>query len=315
MSTFGDIAPTVHRRRPRSSVALVGVPVLAAILGALLALAFGEGSGAPPPRAAAAPSGAALAAGDLRVTLPHGWTQSRKAAEPVPGFEGARAIHARAGHAELTIALLPARRASLLPWGLGAAPSRPSIVRAGAIRAYHYALPATGRGSREIVVAPTSQGVATIACSAAAAGACDRVLHGLRLATGAFVALDANAAFLAHLPAATRTLDAQHLRTRERLASTTDPEEAAGAAARLAAAYEATARTLRRLAAARGGRAAATVDLLDRLRSDYARLALVVRRGDRAAFKAAAAAIDAGEARLAARLQAWQRVLAAPAAR
>jgi hypothetical protein len=310
MSALGDIAPAVQRR-PRA--ALVGPPVLAAILGALLAVAFGQGSGTPPPRAATAPTGAALAAGDLRVTLPPGWTRSRTA-EPMPGFGGARAIHARAGHAAVTIALLPAQRESLLPPALGTAPPRPSAAHAGAIRAYHYVLPTTRRGIREVVAAPTTQGVATIACSAAARGACERMLHGLRLAKGAFVGLGANAAFLARLPAAARALDAQHLRTRERLARTTDPDEAARAAARLATAYAATARTLRPLVTRPSGHAAATVDLLDRLRSDYARLAYVVRRGDGAAFKPAATAIDADEARLAARLQAWQVLLSGPAA-
>jgi hypothetical protein len=313
MSAFRDIAPTIQRR-PKPAV-LVGVPVLAAIVGALLAVAFGQGPAASPPRAAPGPEGPALAVGDLRVTLPPGWTRSpTKAAAPIPGFSTARAIHARAGDAEIAIALLPAQRASLLPPGVRATPRRPTVARAGAIRAYHYALPATGRGSRELVAAPTTNGVATIVCSAAPRGACDRVLHGLRLATGGFLALDANAAFLARLPAATRVLDAQHLRTREALARTTDPDKAARAAARLATAYGAAARTLNPLATARGGRAAGTVDLLDRLRSDYARLASVVPSGDRAAFKGAAVAIDADEARLAARLQAWQRLLAGPAA-
>jgi hypothetical protein len=313
MSAFRDIAPTVQRR-PKSAV-LVGVPVLAAIVGALLAVAFAQSPSAPPPRAVPGTVGLALAVGDLRVTLPPGWTPSRsKAGPPIPGFDTPRAIHARAGHAELAIALLPAQRASLLPPGLRATPPRPTVARAGAIRGYHYILPATGRGARELVAAPTTHGVATIACSAAPRGACDRVLHGLRLATGGFLALDANAAFLARLPAATRALDAQHLRTREALARTTDPDEAARDADRLAAAYGAAARTLKPLATAPRGGAAGTVDLLDRLRSDYARLASVVPSGDRAAFKAAAAAVDADEARLAARLQAWQRLLAGPVA-
>jgi len=319
MSAFRDIAPT-FQRRPRPATVLVGVPVLAAIVGALLAVAFGRGPGTPAPRAAApapaqAPAGPALSAGALRVTLPPGWTQSKgKGAEPIPGFDGAHAIHARAGHATATIALLPAHRASLLPAHLAKTPPRPAVARAGAIRAYRYALPAAGEATREVIVAPTTHGIATIACSPAAASGCDRILHGVRLTAGAFLALDASAAFLARLPAATRALDAEHLRMREALARTTDPDEAARAATRLATAYEAAERTLNPLATTPNGRAAATVDLLQRLRDDYARLAPAVRAGRRAAFKAAAATVDADEARLAARLQAWQRVLAGPSA-
>jgi hypothetical protein len=313
MSAFPHTTPTA-RRRPSASAMLVGLPVLAALVGILLALAFGRGTttSSEPRKPTPAPAGPTFAAGDLRVSLPIGWTRTRTGPD-VPGFPGgARTLHARVREAAVAIAVLPAERASLLPSALADRPPRPRVVSTRTIRGYHYVLPSTSR--RDVIAVPTTQGVVTIACTAAPPGECERALRGLRLARGSFVAPDANAAFLARLPAAATTLDAQHLRTRERLARTTDPEEAAGAAARLAAAYEATGRTLRPLAPTTHGQAAATVALLDRLGDGYARLARAVGSGDHRAFKTTATAIDADEARLAASLQAWQRRLADPTA-
>ena len=165
-----------------------------------------------------------------------------------------------------------------------------------------------------MIVVPTTQGVVTIACTEAPPGECEQALAGLRLARGAFLAPDPGAAFLSRLPAATRTLDAQRLRQRGRLARTKNAEGGARAAARLAAAYETAERALRPLAPGPRGPAAATIDLLERLRAGYGRLGAAVKAGDRGAFKDAATAIDADEARLSARLAAWRRQLTGPAA-
>jgi hypothetical protein len=313
MSAFPHTTPTA-RRRPSASAMLVGLPLLAALVGALLALAFGRGptTSSEPRKRTPAPAGPTFAAGDLRVSLPIGWTRTRTGPD-VPGFPGgARTLHARVRDAAVAIAVLPVERASLLPPALADRPPRPRVVSAGTIGGYHYSLPSTAR--RDVIAVPTTQGVVTIACTAAPPGECEHALRGLRLARGSFVEPGANAAFLARLPGATRTLDAQHLRMRERLAQTRDPHDGARAARRLAGANEAASRTLRPFAPTTHGQAAATVELLDRLGDGYARLAGAVERGDRRGFKLTATAIDADEARLAASLQAWQRRLADPSA-
>ena len=318
MNAFGHFPVTAGRRRPSSSVLLVGLPALAAVLGAVLALAFGHGSGEAPRRAAPPPVLSTVAAGDLRLTLPNGWAPVRTGPQ-IPGFSAARTTFARSWNADVAIALLPAARPSLLPAQLDAAPSltspRPRIARAGTLRANHYVRLLKGQRVVDVIVVPTTQGIATIACSSsvAAPGECELALRGVRLARGSFLALNADSAFLADLPAVAATLDAQRVRLRARLARASAPEQAARAADRLAGAYAAARGALRPLVAPQSG-AAATVRLLDTLRVRYGELAGALRAGDRASFARAARAIGGEESRLAARLQGWQRALAPPRA-
>jgi hypothetical protein len=214
--------------------------------------------------------------------------------------------------ADVAIAMLPAQRPSLLPPALDDPDMPPRDVEVGAVRGSYYFL--SSSVSRDVIVVPTTEGVATIACTEAPPGDCELALAGLRLAHGAFLAPDPGAAFLSRLPAATKALDAQRLRQRGRLARSKNAEAGARAAARLAAAYATAQRALRPLAPGPRGPAAATVDLLERLRSGYGRLGAAVKAGDRTAFKNVATAIDADEARLSAGLTAWRRQLTGPAA-
>jgi hypothetical protein len=305
------------RRRPSTPTLLIGAPVLAALLGALLALVVGSGAGGGAADRPARPTGRALAVGDLRVTLPEGWRPASKGAR-VPGFpHDGHTLHARVGDpalggGDVAIAVLPAQRPSLLPRALDDGGMPPRGVEAGAVRGSYYFVSSTV--SRDVIVVPTTQGVVTIACTDAPPGDCEQALAGLRLARGAFLAPDASAAFLSRLPGATSTLDAQRARERGRLAHARDAQRGARAATRLAAAYDTAARALRPLAPGRRGPAAATIDLLETLHARYGRLGAAVRAGDRSAFRTAATAIDADEARLAASLKAWRPRLAGPAA-
>jgi hypothetical protein len=292
----------------------VGLSVLGALLGAILAMAFGK-DGDAPRGAIAAPAERTVSVGDLRVTLPEGWSSIRSGPR-IPGFEGARTAFARSWNANVAIALLPAARPSLLPRQLDPAGSptpSPRVARAGALRGYHYTRALTGQRVLEVVAVPTTQGIATIACSGPVAlpEECDLVLRGLHLARGSFVPLSSDAAFLARLPTAAATLDAQRVRLRARLARASLAEAAARAAAQLAGAYAVAGHALRPLAAPRS-EAAGTVALLDELRGRYERLAGALRSGDGAAFAATARAIGRGESRLATRLAGWQRALALP---
>jgi hypothetical protein len=319
MSAFGPVIATVHRRPSSSTALLVGLPLLGALLGAILALVFGAGASAPG-RATPRPAARIVAAGDLRLTLPEGWRAVRTGPD-VPGFAGARTAFARSWDTDVAIALLPATSQSLLPRRLDAArslgSSRPRLARAGTLGAYHYLRAAKGRRVLDVFAVPTTQGIATIVCSstALAPGECDLALRGLRLVRGAFLPLSADAAFLTRLPAVALTLDARRARLRTRLPRASLTDTATSTAALLARAYAAATRTLRPLAA-RGSEAAATVRLLDALRVRYGGLAGALRTGDRAAFAATARAIDRDESRLAARLRGWQqRGLASPGSR
>jgi hypothetical protein len=315
MSAFGHVTTTVQRRHP-ASLALLGLPVAAALLGAVLAIAFGAPAAQKPHAAApsAASAGPVVSAGPLRVTLPEGWTPARNGPK-IPGFDGAHVTFARTYDSDVAIALLPARSASLLPPALDVATkpaaARPRVQRSGAVSAYDYVRPAKGRRVLDIVVVPTTLGVATIACSSTvvAPDECAQALHGLRLLGGSLLPLSTDSAFLAGLPEAVKTLGAQRLRLRTRLTRAGLVAGAARTAYRLAGTYGTADRALRPLAAPHS-KARSTVILLRRLRSRHFTLAAAIRARDRAAFKAAAHSIDANEQRLAVRIEAWQRALA-----
>jgi hypothetical protein len=315
MSAFGNVTGTVRRRHPASLV-LFGLPLVGVLLGIVLGVAFGKPAAEKPHAAApvAASAGAVVSAGALRVTLPEGWTPARTGPK-IPGFAGAHAAFARSYDSDVAIALLPARSPSLLPPALDVATkpasARPRIQRAGAVSAYDYMRPAKGQRVLDIIVVPTTLGVATIACSSAvvAPDECAQALHGLHLAGGSFLPLSTDSAFLAGLPDAVKTLGAQRLRLRTRLTRAGLVGGAARTAYRLAGTYGTADRALRPLAAPHS-EARSTVILLRRLRSRYFTLAAAIRARDRAAFKAAARSIQTNEQRLAARVEAWQRALA-----
>ncbi len=314
MNALGHVTGTARRRHPASLV-LVGLPLAAALLGAILALAFGKPAAKKPHAAApsAASTGPVVSSGALRVTLPEGWTPTRTGPK-IPGFAGAHATFARSYDSDVAIALLPARSPSLLPPALDVATNpaaaRPRVQRSGAVSAYDYVRPGKDRRVLDIVVVPTTLGVATIACSSAvvAPDECAQALHGLRLTGGSFLPLSTDSAFLAGLPDAVKTLGAQRLRLRTRLTRAAIVAGAARTAYRLAGTYGTADRALRPLAAPHS-EARSTVILLRRLRSRYFSLAAAIRARDRGAFKAVARSIDTNEHRLAARIEAWQRAL------
>jgi hypothetical protein len=316
MSAFGQVAEP-DRRRPFLTTVLVGLPFAGVLLGAVLALAFGGGDArTTPDPAAAAPVQAVVTVGDLRLTLPDGWTTSRKG-PTVPGFEGARTSFLRSWNADVAAAMLPAQQPSLLPRRLDAATTsataptaKPRVARAGTVSGYEYVREAKGKRALDVVVVPTTQGIATIACESevVAPGECSEALRGLRLTRGSILPLGPDSAFLARLPAVTSVLGAQRLRLRTRLTRAGLVAGAARTAYRLAGTYGAAARALRPLAAPHS-EARSTFILLRRLRSRYFTLAAAIRSRSRPAFKAAARSIDTNEQRLAARIEAWQRAL------
>ncbi len=99
-------------------------------------------------------------------------------------------------------ALLPASFLSLLD----EAPPRDDAVKLGQIEAYRYEdlQPEGFDGRLTLYVAPTTDGVATVACTAAGSAgeflpACEDVATGLRLVNGEVFALGADEDYLAQL--------------------------------------------------------------------------------------------------------------------
>jgi len=308
-------SPAVSQRRASAAV-LVGLPLIAALLGAVLGSAFGDDGArrvqsAPQPR----PAPRVAASGDLRFVLPNRWTTA-VSGPSVPGFGDARPLFARSWNSRVAIVLLPPTGPSLLPPALAAArrPGAPApiVVQAGRVRAYHYALVLGGQRVVDVYTVPTSHGTATVACSGVLymPAECDLAVPALRLARGSFLPLSADSAFLEALPSVMARLNVARARLRERLARATLVEGGARTAGRLADAYARAGRELRPLVAP-GGKATATTDALARLRTAYAGVARALRHRDRGAFTRASRAIRTDEARLARALAGWQRAIRA----
>jgi hypothetical protein len=307
VSALTSISATVQRHR--TAAALAAVPLLAALIGAALGWALRGGSGQSTTRIAASSDVRTFAAGDLRVTLPDGWSRLSKGLA-VPGLDPARTLLVSSVSTDVAISLVAPTSASLLPAQLDTGTRRPRAIRAGRVRAYHYVVALGANRVIDVYSAPTTQGTATVACSSAVyeLGECQAVVGALRLARGEFLAPNENAALLERLPAVVATLNAARAPLRQRLAKAATAEVGARAADGLAAAYAAAARALRPLIVRRG-LALATVRNLHRLRAEHAALAAALRIGDRVSFTLTAQHIRADEARLDRRLAAWQNAL------
>jgi hypothetical protein len=282
---------------------LVCLPLLAAVLGAAMAWLVRADARDAPANAGVRPAVRALAVGDLRLVLPEGWTPVAHGPN-IPGFGGARAVYARSYGASAAMALVPATDPSLLPAEFAGGAGSPRVVDAGPLHAYGYVSDNGTGGQLHVYAAPTTRGIATLACASSdfTVDECDVMLRGLRVTTGRFLPLNRESAFLVRLPAVIATLDHRRGRLRGRLAQAAISETGARAADELAAAYAAAQRALRPLVA-KTGSATVVVALLDRLRDDHGALAAALRAHDPAGFAAAAASIAHDEAHL-------QRVLA-----
>jgi hypothetical protein len=310
VNALASISATVQRHR--TVALLAAVPVVAAAIGALLGWAL-RGDAGPSSDRAAAPSGArTFATGDLRVTLPEGWTRATKGLS-VPGLDPARTLQLNSVSTDVAIALVAPASPSLLPAQLDVGSRAPRVVRAGRVRAYHYVVALRANRVIDVYAAPTTRGTATVACSSTVyeLGECKAVVGALRLARGSFLAPTEHTALLERLPAVVAALNQRRAPLRARLATATTPEGGARAAERLAAAYAAAARPLRPLIVRRGA-AIDTIRTLHRLRSEHVILAGALRAVDRVTFTLTARRIRRDERRLDRLLAGWQRAIRTP---
>jgi hypothetical protein len=310
VNALASISATVQRHR--TIALLAAVPVLAAAIGALLGWAL-RGDAGPSSDRSATPSGArTFAAGDLRVTLPDGWSRATKGLN-VPGFDPARTALLTSVSTDVAITLVAPTSPSLLPPQLDTGSRAPRVIRAGRVRAYHYVVALGANRVIDVYAAPTTQGTATVACSSAVyeLGECQTVVGALRLARGSFLAPTENAALLERLPAVVATLNQRRAPLRARLAAAVTPEGGARTAERLAAAYAAAARPLRPLIVRRGA-AIDTIRTLHRLRAEHVTLAGALRAVDRVTFTLTARRIRRDERRLDRLLAGWERAMRTP---
>jgi hypothetical protein len=313
------------RRRGRT-LAIAGVALLA-VAGVVAVVLSGSGSDPPdtPPSARAAQQSAPVTTGGLSFEPPAGWARRSEPVQ-VPGLDLTRAASVGPGEEEgdgsatIGFARAGAHRPSLLPASLTAAlgmrpgltPERKRVQLAGGLEAYRYdGLRPRGYG-RPVTVyaAPTSRGVATLACSEPDAGAerfaadCEALANSLSVTGATAYPLGPSEDFAAAVNGA---LD--RLARVPRLGEARTARAQATAAEAVAGGYEDARAALERLevSPADAGARAALVRALRTAGGGYRDLAAAARRTQAGRYRAAAAAAERGDAELAAALGALKR--------
>jgi hypothetical protein len=291
------------------SAAVFAAVLVAALGGWLLGGAFGG----KPAQRLPAPEGAitagAIEGGGLELVMPVGWSTDPRPAriagsgmrKPITLLNDAEAVRVVAER-------LRATSTTLLPAGLvrrtRKSPGRPLEVRfADGLRGYRYAFVRRARDSSLVVdVAPTSAGIATVACLGkqieAVMRACGQVVPTVSVPDGRPLTLGVDAAFRARLPEAIQALSRVRMVARQALATASGPAAQARAAGGLRRAYETRATRLEPLVPTKGGTAARTLAELRAAAAAYGRLARAVNAGDSGAYAKASRAVTASEGRL-----------------
>jgi hypothetical protein len=296
------------RRRTLPVAALVAG---LAIIGAIAGFAIGGSGGS---EGESADLGSSASAGTLALSFPDGW--KRVAQEPrIPGLEfsqpivlapptppGARVEAGGTGGTGPTLLPKPFLATLKTP------PERGDAVQLGSLQAFRYAnlMPAGAAGPVTVYVAPTTEGVATVAC-AGPAGAqdaffreCERVAGTLELTSGKPLALGPRDEYGKAVGAALGRLDGSAASGTKRLSAARTPTGQAAASRTLARAYARATRQVR--AAPEGPHESAAdsqlVNALRRVATGYRSAASAAASGNRGAYSASRRRVRRGGAAL-----------------
>jgi serine/threonine protein kinase len=295
-------------RLPRDPKRVVLTGVSSAVVLGLLGLGLG---GATKSTSQLRPT--RLATGGLELSMPSDWVESR-GRPVVSGLGVSEPVSLRsplepAGEQlAISAGLSGASGASLLPPAYRAQlndDTRRVPVALGSLRAYRYGLE-TPRAKLPVTifVAPTTRGVAILACrmpgrgdERAPARLCSRVASTLVLRTGASYPLGPSVAFEKALRLRFAKLTRRRAADRESLARADGAEAQASAAGDIADAFRTAAKGLAspRLSPEISPARTRLVAALRLTRDAYEDLAVAARREDQARYVAAAAAVDAAE--------------------
>jgi hypothetical protein len=297
--------PGERRVAPRRlPLAMAAVPVVVAALGGLLlAKAVDAGRNAAVRPGPAPPQ--ALAHDGLRVQLPGGWAAAEAAT--VPGFSRPLGVGSPREQLSAVIERLPATSPTLLPAALvraeAAAGAWPELVRlAPGQRGWRYRFLHADGSVRIVIAAPTTDGVATVACLRRAASGvppgCQSLASAITVPGSRPLPPGASAAFLSRLRAAVSELEAARATGVKQLSGATRPGAQARAAAALARAHAAAAAALAPLASPGDAVSARTVVALSATATAYTTLAGAARAGAGGRYASAGRAISTAEANL-----------------
>ena len=272
-------------------LALVAALALAAAVVGLL----GGGAFQSGPAPVAKPSTELFTAGSLRVQAPEGWSRSGTAA--LAGFTHALWLRDDAAKIDAALELRPAVSPTLLPAGVRPV-GAPSVQQLGAHAAWRYRTETSTGTPAIFFVAPTTNGIATVACVGAVAGtperACRALASGVAVSGAQRLELGQGAAFLSALPAVVRELNTARDGGHRALTAATSHTAQASAASDLARSYRSAAAALAPLTDGKGEPRAA-VDALETTASAYTELAGAARSRSPQAYAQAGAAVAGAE--------------------
>jgi serine/threonine kinase PknH len=309
-----DTARPAARRGPAPVLlaAAAALLIALAVVGYLLGSSGGD-SGSEEP---ATPAGSNLAsAGVLELTFPDTWRRADSPPE-VPGLtlEDPIALSEKGGSAKNVLAagLTNATGPAMLPPGLlkrlSGEPPRDDAVKLGDLEAFRYKdLQPTGFDGRlTLYVSPTTQGVATVACTTSAGGgakflaSCEEIATGLRLTNGDGFALGPDEDFLTDLGDTISRLNAARKDGTTALRKAKKQAQQAKAAQALAADYASARSALSQLevSPAVAQTSAEIRAALLKTEAAYRALATAARKGRSGAYDKARSAVKSGETAL-----------------
>jgi hypothetical protein len=274
---------------------LVGTVAIAGLLAA---------GGDAPPAVDTATGTTQIAEAGVRLQVPKGWTRD---AATVLGFTHPVRLRNTGEGLRAAVERLPAVSPTLLPAAflqtLKSAPERPDTVRLRSGHdAWRYLFPFQGKTQLVLYAAPTTTGIATIAClgpnEAGVPRGCESLASAITVPGSLPLEPGSSAAFYSRLPDAVRDLDAARNKgTRELLAATRAIDQAA-AADRLSREHLAAEAVLAPLAAEGNGLPTATVGALSATAGAYESLASAARARSPQSYADASRAVTGANADL-----------------
>ena len=229
---------------------------------------------------------------------PEGWSRSGTVA--LAGLAHALWLRDDAAKIDAALELRPAVSPTPLPAGLRPV-GAPSVQQLGAHAAWRYRTETSTGTPAIFFVAPTTKGIATVACVGAVAGSSERACRALASAVALSGAqrleLGQSAAFLSALPAVIRELNTARDRGQRALTAATSHTAQASAAGDLARSYRSAATALAPLTNEQGEPRAA-VDALEATASAYAGLAGAARSRSPQAYAQAGGTVAGAERQL-----------------
>jgi hypothetical protein len=256
--------------------------IAAAVCGVLLGRSFVAGDSEPAARAV--PAGPTITQSGVRMQLPSGWARGQ--ATPVPGFSRPLALKNAGDGLTAVVERLPASSATLLPaafakaWPAAAA-NREVVSLGPGQAAWRYRVADQSGSATVLYAAPTTTGIATMACMAPAdervPHGCDTLAKAITVPGSVSLQLGPNVAFFTRLPATARQLEAARTLGMRNLYAAKGASGQAAAADGLVRAHERALAALAPLAASHRDLSGETVRALTAMAGAYATLAGAAR--------------------------------------